>query len=168
MQKLLAYLIIPIILLGLFAYIANFLYTMNKDELTKDEISDDNFFLNDTQNEIFEDKLEWVKKISVKNFSEDFLPVVNTYIELNLDIRIEYDKLYNLKIKKLDTYQFFCLKQILLEYRASYQIQKNGKENLVLIYVENKNYVQEIVEALKKYDIESKITHIVRRNNVKI
>jgi len=167
MQKILVYWIIPFFTIGMILFLVFFLYSLNTTEdLVSYKFDNNEKTLLSKQSK--EEENSWVSYLYKKEFTQDQLPVINTYIELELDRRVQFDTVYNLKVPMLDPYQFFCLKQVFLEFDVRYHLEKHKQHLLIYIETKNKFYAKQLVDALQKYDISSEITYTIRRNDAKI
>lgn len=152
MQSLLKWLT-PAIALGVAIFILFFLISINSPEpLANGELLE-------LETKSIQSKPE---KIWLNHFSESerkgyVYPVNEVYVKLDLDEKITKTITYKLSAKVRDPYQLFCLKEELRQHKLKYYLQKDLKGIELLIYSQNVDKLNNLVNVLKNYKIQAQI-----------
>ncbi len=102
------------------------------------------------------------EKIWLNHFSESerkgyIYPINEVYVKLDLDEKITKTKTYKLSAKVKDPYQLFCLKEELRQHDLKYFLQKDIKGIDLLIYSQNVDKLNNLVQVLKNYKILAQV-----------
>jgi hypothetical protein len=111
------------------------------------------------KSKVFSKKPEklWLNHFSKSERLGYFYPVNEVYIKLDLDEKIIKTITYKLSAKLLDPYQLFCLKEELQRHKLKYYLKKDTQGVDLLIYSQNVNKLNKLVEVLKNYKIKASI-----------
>ena len=162
MQKILKW-FTPIIAIGVAIFIIFFLISINSSS------SVDTSKPLELNEEIVQEK---TKKVWLNHFSKTqrlgyFYPVNEVYIKVDLDEKITNAITYELSASLLDPYQLFCLKEELKQHKLKYYLKKDNKAVELLIYSQNKERLNSLVNVLKNYQITAKIKPYKEDKNAK-
>ena len=105
----------------------------------------------------FIDNLNWLDHFSTSQRLGYFYPVNEVYVKLDLNEKITKIITYKLSAKVLDPYQLFCLKEELRRHGLKYFLLKDKMMVSLLIYSQNVNKLNSLVEVLKNYQISATI-----------
>ncbi len=150
MQKIIKW-FAPLLALGVAVFIVFFLVSIN----SQDEIIDTQPLV--LKNEIISKKPEklWLNHFSKSERLGYFYPVNEVYITLDLNEKITKTITYKLSAKLVDPYQLFCLKEELRRHKLKYFLKKDAKGIDLLIYSQNVDKLNKLVEVLKNYKIKA-------------
>lgn len=101
---------------------------------------------------------KWLEHFSQSERLGFFYPVNEISIELDLNQKILKEKIYRLDALLSDPYQLFCLKQELKAYQLRYFLKEENSGVDLLIFSKDMKKLKALVETLKNYRIEAKIT----------
>ena len=107
-------------------------------------------------------KEKWLERISEQEDDGYFYPVTEIFIEVDLKEPPKKTTIYQLKAGDLDSYQLFCLKEVLKQYKIKYMFEQKRDDMKLIIYSKNITQLKNIVKTLKNYDINAKIIKLVR------
>jgi len=110
----------------------------------------------------------WIKSFASSAQKGYFYPVNEISIELSLDENIRSYNEYRLDIEPLDTYRFFCLRQVLTSFNVHYLLQRHHEDVKTVLFSDKKSELQKIVKELKTYNIDAKVTHVTRKKYAKV
>lgn len=106
----------------------------------------------------------WVKELAHKDAREFVYPVNELFMQIDQfglkDAKGKKAKSFRLVIDRADRYSLFCIIQTLNSLHLPYMVIKEGK--IPTIYLEDKSekQLENVVYALEKYDIKSKIVEV--------
>ena len=106
----------------------------------------------------------WVKELAQKDAREFVYPVNELFMQIDQfglkDAKGKKAKSFRLVIDRADRYSLFCIIQTLNSLHLPYMVIKEGK--IPTIYLEDKSekQLENVVYALEKYDIKSKIVEV--------
>lgn len=95
----------------------------------------------------------WLSHFSKSERLGYFYPVNEVYIKIDLNEKITKIITYELSAKLLDPYQLFCLKEELKRYGLKYYLRKDIHGVNLLIYSQDVNKLNSLVNVLKNYKI---------------
>jgi len=110
----------------------------------------------------------WIKSFATSAKKGYFYPVNEISIELSLDENIRHYNEYRLDIEPLDTYRFFCLRQVLTSFNVNYLLQRYHENIKTVLFSDKRSELQKIVKELKTYNIYAKVTHVTRKKYAKV
>ncbi len=148
--------LMPIIALGVVIFIVTFLiqlngadknatHTFNIEKKSDSQIANSN-------------DAKWLEHFSQSERLGFFYPVNEISIELDLNQKIVKENIYRLDAVLNDPYQLFCLKQELKSHQLRYFFKKENSGVDLLIFSKDMKKLNALVETLKNYRIEAKIT----------
>ena len=143
----------PIISIGVLVFILFFLISINT---SPNSIQQENIFVSD-KIEKKEPKKIWLDSFSKNSIKSYAYPVTEVYLEIDLDEQITNTITYELSASLLDQYQLFCLKEELKRHKLRYNLKKYNDRVELLIYSQNRQKLNSLVEVLKDYQIFAKI-----------
>lgn len=144
----------PIIGIGVAIFIIIFLVKINKHEKIKElEPLSRKSKITNQQNEKV-----WLEHFSNTQKLGYFYPVNEVYIKTSLDKKILSKTVYRLSASLIDPYQLFCLKEELNQHKLKYYLKRDNSGVILDIYSKNKAKLNSLVEVLKNYDIQAKIS----------
>jgi len=114
------------------------------------------------------DERGWVKKFATSAQKGYFYPVNEISIELALEENIDVYDEYRLDVEPLDTYKFFCLRQVLGSFNIHYLLQRQHDDVQTVLFSDNKSELEAIVKELKTYNINAKVTQVIRKKYAKV
>jgi len=114
------------------------------------------------------DERGWIKSFATSAQKGYFYPVNEISIELSLDEDISHYSEYRLDIEPLDTYRYFCLRQVLTSFNVHYLLQRYHESVITVLFSDKQSELQEIVKELKTYNIDAKVTHVTRKKYAKV
>jgi len=143
----------PLIAVGVAIFITFFLISINSPE-----VSIDNEPLT-LESNILQPKSEklWLEHFSNAKRQGYFYPVNEVYIKIDLNEKITKTIIYKLSAKVEDPYQLFCLKEELKGHGLKYFLKKDKMGIDLLIYSQNVDKLNKLVQALKNYKILAQI-----------
>ncbi|WP_345993876.1 hypothetical protein [Sulfurimonas sp. HSL-1716] len=143
----------PIITIGVAIFIVIFLIDINPSEdMQAVDVKIKNTKIKDEKSEPL-----WLNHLSKSEKGGFFYPVNEIFVDLDLSEQIVLTKIYQLNASISDPYQFFCLQEVLKQYKMRYYLKKDHLDTKLLIYSEEKSKLDSLVKALKTYDINAKI-----------
>ncbi len=104
-----------------------------------------------------EPQKNWLNHFSKSERLGYFYPVNEVYVKTDLNEKIIKITTYKLSAKLLDPYQLFCLKEELKRHSLKYYMIKDDREINLLIYSQDVNKLNSLVDALKEYKIMATI-----------
>jgi hypothetical protein len=167
MINVVAYKIVPAIFVGTVLYLAYFLYQMNTMDgvvLKKRDIERQivqNRDINDSAN-------PWLSYFAATDKRDYFFPATEIIIEANLNREVLDVKEYRLDVPALDPYEFFCLKQVLTQFRVKYFLKRRDSKVEVMLYSTDLVQLNNIIDALAIYEIHAKVVEVKKDNNESI
>jgi len=99
----------------------------------------------------------WLNHFSKSERLGYFYPVNEVYVKMDLDEKITKIITYKLSAKLLDPYQLFCVKEELKHHGLKYYLMKDRTIVNLLIYSQDVNKLNSLVNSLKNYKILAKI-----------
>ena len=144
----------PIITIGVAVFIVIFLIDINpSDDMQQVEQ------LTIKSTKVKDDKPEslWLDHFSKSEQDGYFFPVNEIFVDLDLSQQVVLTKIYQLNASVSDPYQFFCLQEVLKQYKIRYYLNKDRSDTKLLIYSEDRGKLDSLVKALQTYDINAKI-----------
>ena len=99
----------------------------------------------------------WLNHFSQSERLGYYYPVNEIFVTTNLSEKISKITTYKLSAKILDPYQLFCLKEELKRYDLKYSMVKDSTVVNLLIYSQDVNKLNSLVEILKEYKIMATI-----------
>lgn len=152
MQKIIKW-FAPLLALGVAVFIVFFLVSINSQEKVTDTIP------LTLKTEVISKKPEklWLNHFSKSERLGYFYPVNEVYVKLDLDEKITKTITYKLSAKLLDPYQLFCLKEELQRHNLKYFFKKDKQGIDLLIYSQNVDKLNNLVQVLKNYKIKASI-----------
>ncbi|WP_457748655.1 hypothetical protein [Sulfurimonas sp.] len=152
MQKIIKW-FAPLLAMGVAVFIIFFFISINSQE----EIIDMKPLALKTEEIPKRQEKLWLNHFSKSERLGYSYPVNEVYIKLDLDEKIIKTITYKLSAKLLDPYQLFCLKEELQRYKLKYFFKKDNKGIDLLIYSQNVNKLNKLVQVLKNYKIKVSI-----------
>jgi len=162
MQKILKW-FTPVIAIGVAVFIVFFLISINSSSnIGSSEPLE-------THEEIVQEKTKtiWLNHFSKTQRLGYFYPVNEVYIKVDLDEKITNSITYELSASLLDPYQLFCLKEELKRHKLKYYLKKENNAVELLIYSQNKERLNSLVNVLKNYQIMATIKPYKEDKNAK-
>ncbi len=152
MQKLLRW-FAPLIALGVAVFIIFFLISINSSI----EFGDNEPLA--LKSEVVQKKPEkvWLNHFSKTQRLGYSYPVNEVYVQVDLNEKITKTITYKLSASILDPYQLFCLKEELKQHKLRYYLKKDGEDMELLIYSQDVNKLNSLVEILKNYQISASV-----------
>jgi len=144
----------PIITIGVAVFIVLFLININpsQDIEAVNELKIKNKKIKDDKSEPL-----WLEHLSKSERDGFFYPVNEIFVDLDLSEQVVLTKIYQLNASISDPYQFFCLQEVLKQYKIRYYLKKDHLDTKLLIYSAQKSKLDLLVKALQTYDINAKI-----------
>ena len=103
----------------------------------------------------------WANKMAQTSSRDFFLPVNELFIQLDLrDAERPKEHAFQLVIDRSDRYSQFCIVQTLSMYSLPYVYVKDKEQSSIFINSQTKEELEQIVNKLKEYDIESTIKEV--------
>jgi hypothetical protein len=99
----------------------------------------------------------WLNHLSQTRQKGYFYPVNEVYVQVDLNEKITKTITYKLSALLKDPYQLFCLKEELKNYGLKYFLKKDKQGIDLLIYSQNVDKLQSLVQVLKNYKISAQI-----------
>ncbi|WP_373072611.1 hypothetical protein [Sulfurimonas sp.] len=144
----------PLIGIGVAIFIITFLININSSEKIKEL---EPLSRKSTPVKQKEDKV-WLEHFSDTQRLGYFYPVNEVYIKTSLDKKILTKTVYRLSASLIDPYQLFCLKEELNQHKLKYYLKRDKNGVLLDIYSKNKAKLNSLVEVLKNYQIQAKVS----------
>lgn len=104
-----------------------------------------------------EPQKNWLNHFSKSERLGYFYPVNEVYVKTDLSEKIIKITTYKLSAKLLDPYQLFCLREELKRHSLDYYMMKDSREVNLLIYSQDVNKLNSLVNVLKEYQIVATI-----------
>lgn len=104
------------------------------------------------------DEKVWLEHFSNTQRLGYFYPVNEVYIKTSLDKKIQSSTVYRLSASLIDPYQLFCLKEELNQHKLKYYLKRDKNGVLLDIYSKDKAKLNSLVEVLKNYQIQARVT----------
>ena len=152
MQKIIKW-FAPLLAVGVAVFIVFFLVSINSQE----KIVDTKPLALKTQAIPSKPEKLWLNHFSKSERLGYFFPVNEVYVKLDLNEKITNTITYKLSAKLLDPYQLFCLKEELQRHKLKYYLQKDTQGVFLLIYSQNVDKLNKLVQVLKNYKIKASI-----------
>lgn len=165
MKKLLLFGIPTVVLLLVVVYIITFLIDINRVKPFPSPLQTQEQEKNVTKIA----PKDWRQSMQKSNEADDFYyPVTEIRIDLHLyqDVDEKFRtrvRHFKLKTQKLNSYHYFCLKQVLDQSHTHHKLEAYQNEIGVILYSNDSKELQVIVDDLAKYGIKSSIEEIIRR-----
>ena len=105
-------------------------------------------------------KEKWIERFSEHEQEGFFYPVTEIFIEVDLKEKLKKTTIYQLRAGELDSYQLYCLKEVLLQYKTQYVFEQQQDDMKLIIYSQNLNQLKNIVKTLENYAINAEIIKI--------
>ena len=162
MKKLIFYGFPTVLLVLVLFYIGSFLVQINRVSTPPISMQKEHVEVNKTQRV----QKDWRLALESSKSSDDYYyPVQEIAITLNMHTPVVQKhkssvRHYKLITQPLDDYQFFCLTQVLQNVDVTHKIERYQNETGVVLYTTQKKPLQDIIEALKAYNITSSIKQI--------
>ena len=137
-------------------FVIYFLYDINKDE----DITQPEPFVYKSEIQKKKDDGLWLDDLIKKGQKDYFFPVNEIFIKVDLEKIKKKKKVYQLFVNKLDPYEIFCLNQELKRYKIRYFFKKDKNSNKLLVYSNDVNRLNSLVNVLKRYQIKAKIKEV--------
>lgn len=152
MQKILKWLP-PLIAGGVSIFLVSFLVSINSNE---QEIKISPL---EPKNEIITQKQEnsWLDTFSKTQNNGYLYPVNEVLIRVDLNENIIAKIAYKLSASLLDPYQLFCLEEEVKQRKLKYFFKKEKDSIELLIYSDDKDKLNSLVQVLKNYEINAQI-----------
>jgi len=99
----------------------------------------------------------WLNHLSKTQRQGYFYPVNEIYVKVDLNEKIAKTITYKLSAVLKDPYQLFCLKEELKRHGLKYFLKKDKMGIELLIYSQNVNKLNSLVNVLKNYKILAQI-----------
>jgi hypothetical protein len=99
----------------------------------------------------------WLNHFSKSQQLGYYYPVNEVFVKLDLNEKIIKIITYKLSAQLLDPYQLFCLKEELKRHRLKYFLMKNKSTVNLLIYSQDVNKLNSLVDVLKNYQISATV-----------
>lgn len=166
MKKLLLFGIPTVLLLLVMLYIFVFLININKVKVLPKDLQTNN----QEKNQIKPTPKDWRLGLDKKGSEDSFYyPVTEITIDLNLfqDVDDKYRhrvRQFKLVTQKLNSYHYFCLKQVLDQLHTHHKLEAYQNEIGVILYSNNSKNLQEVVDNLSTYQIKSSIHEIFKED----
>jgi len=148
MQKILKW-FAPILTIGVAIFIIFFLLSINSDDVY---LESKPLSLNSEISQKQPEK-NWLNHFSESERLGYFYPVNEVYIQIDLNEKITKVITYKLSAKLLDPYQLFCLKEELKQHGLKYYLEKDRKGVNLLIYSQDVDKLNSLLNVLKNYKI---------------
>ena len=152
MQKILKW-FVPLLTVGVAIFIIFFLISINSENVY---IESKPLALNANVAPKKPEK-NWLNHFSKSERLGYFYPVNEVYVKIDLNEKITKIITYRLSAKLLDPYQLFCLKEELKQHGLKYYLSKDRTGVELLIYSQDVNKLNSLVNVLKNYKILAKI-----------
>lgn len=150
MQKILKW-FAPLLALGVAIFLIFFLISINSSV----EFGDSEPLT--LESEVAQNKPEkvWLNHFSKTQRLGYSYPVNEVYVKVDLDEKITKTITYKLSASLLDPYQLFCLKEELKQHKLRYFLKKDREGVELLIYSQDVNKLNSLVNVLKNYQISA-------------
>jgi hypothetical protein len=148
MQKILKW-FAPLLAGGVAIFIIFFLISINSENVY---IESEPLKLEQNKTQIKPEK-NWLNHFSKSERLGYFYPVNEVYVKVDLNEKITKSITYKLSAKLLDPYQLFCLKEELKRHGLKYYLKKDKAGVNLLIYSQNVDKLNSLVNVLKDYKI---------------
>jgi len=148
MQKILKW-FAPVLTIGVAIFIIFFLLSINSDDVYLESKS---LSLNSKIPQKQPEK-NWLNHFSESERLGYFYPVNEVYVQIDLNEKITKVITYKLSAKLLDPYQLFCLKEELKQHGLKYYLEKDRTGVNLLIYSQDVDKLNSLVNVLKNYKI---------------
>ena len=103
----------------------------------------------------------WADKMAETSSRDYFLPVNELFIQFDLrDAEPPKERFFQLLIDRTDRYSQFCIVQTLSSYALPYVFVKDKEEQSIYVNAKTKEALDQVVDKLKEYDIESTIKEV--------
>ncbi|MEA3371262.1 MAG: hypothetical protein U9Q40_07965 [Campylobacterota bacterium] len=111
------------------------------------------------ESEVAQNKPEkvWLNHFSKTQRLGYSYPVNEVYVKVDLDEKINKTITYKLSASLLDPYQLFCLKEELKQHKFRYFLKKEKESVDLLIYSQDINKLNSLVDVLKNYQISASV-----------
>jgi hypothetical protein len=152
MQKILKW-FAPLLMGVVAIFIIFFLISINSD---KAYIDSEPLSLEQKKIEIKPEQ-NWLNHFSKSERLGYFYPVNEVYVKMDLNEKITKIITYKLSAKLLDPYQLFCLKEELKNHGLKYYLMKDRMVVNLLIYSQDVNKLNSLVDVLKDYQISASV-----------
>ncbi|CAM2901724.1 hypothetical protein [Helicobacter burdigaliensis] len=106
-------------------------------------------------------KSAWVSRLAMQDKVEYIYPAPEMQVKLMLTTEMEEEqtsKIYRVSVGIIDAYQFFCINQVLSAHKIKYSYYKVGDHIWLLVAANNQNYLHNVLEKLKHYEINYEIS----------
>lgn len=106
-------------------------------------------------------KSAWVSRLAMQDKAEYIYPAPEMQVKLMLSSEMEQEqesKIYRVSVGVIDEYQFFCINQVLSAHKIKYSYYKVGDHIWLLVASNNQDYLHNVLEKLKHYEINYTIT----------
>ncbi len=139
----------PLLAAGVAIFIIFFLLSINSDES----------YIESTplalKSEVLQKQPEknWLNHFSESEKLGYLYPINEVYVKIDLNEKITKVITYKLSAKLLDPYQLFCLKEELKQHGLKYYLEKDKAGVNLLIYSQNVDKLNSLVNVLKNYKI---------------
>lgn len=97
--------------------------------------------------------LKWLGGLSQKKRQDYIYPAPEVQLHLSLIQDRTDTKDFRVRVKAIDSYQFFCLNQVLTAHKIEYSYYRMGNGVELVINAKNEDYIKEVLEKLKYYEI---------------
>ncbi|ARJ56528.1 hypothetical protein [Campylobacter cuniculorum] len=152
--------ILSALVLALLVVIFYLLWNFNSHSNTLPQFATDN---DTNQSIVIDDKeLTWQEELAQWP-KRDFIPATekfSLYFDADTSELKEKNKYFQLIINKYDVYSMFCLRQILNSFNVKYFLLKSDESPEIFLDTGNKNLIEDIIEELKKYKINTEVKEI--------
>ncbi len=160
MHTVLAKWLFPTIFVGVVVFLIVFLVQVNQtDASIYDEKAD---IPQAQQLPRIPNREKWIERFSEHENQGYFYPVTEIFVEVDLKEPPKKTTSYQLKAGDLDSYQIYCLKELLKQYQLKYIFEQKKNDVRLVIYSKSLDPLKNIVESLKDYAINASIVKIIK------
>lgn len=153
MQKILKW-FAPVVTLGVAIFLLFFIMSINSQE----QIATPEPLVLEKEAMAQEAQPTWLSHFSKSEKLGYFYPVTEVYVQVDLSEKIVPKTTYKLSASLLDPYQLFCLKEELKNHNLPYYFKKDTYGVELLIFSQDINRLNSLVNVLKNYQIVAQIT----------
>jgi hypothetical protein len=143
-------LFVIVVIVRVLIYANNIDATLEPLELNKQE-----------QNFASEIGSKWAQELANVKQREFSAAVNDLYLSSKL-IRVikDSERVYQLTIDKADRYSLFCIDRVLINQKIKYSLTRDSKSVKLFVVSHDKKKLQQIVQELKKYEINSNLKEV--------
>lgn len=98
--------------------------------------------------------MDWLSGLSQRGQNTFVYPAPEVQLHLSLvEDRVRNTKDFRVKVRAIDSYQFFCLNQVLTAHKINYSYYRTGDAVELVINAQDEGYIKSVLEKLRYYEI---------------